>query len=147
MYALVANEGSQNHSRVPASHGRPDQHQYSEVVVDVVPAWDRHRLDVTKRSSHFRAQKRRAAIMLVRLSDTQQVNTDHVVNVATPDSSELDKVTISLSNGRQIITDANGAEALEMAMNGTPCPTDPQDGPTAFTSPQADVYPDDDGGV
>lgn len=79
--------------------------------------------------------------MLVRLSDTQEVNTDHVVNVATPNANQPDEVTISLSNGRQIKTDADGAESLRRAMNawapytppGDPVATSPdqtQGGPT-----------------
>ncbi len=65
--------------------------------------------------------------MLVTVNDNQagnavlqEVNTDHVVNIATPNMNNPDMVTISLSNGRQITTNAAGADALREAMCSYP---------------------------
>lgn len=54
--------------------------------------------------------------MLVRVSDNQLVNTDHVVNIAQPNANQPDAFTISLSNARQVNTDAEGLRLLEEAM-------------------------------
>ena len=57
--------------------------------------------------------------MLVRVSNNQQVNTDHIVNVAQPNANQPDHFTISLSNARQVTTDQAGVDRIEAAMGGT----------------------------
>ena len=57
--------------------------------------------------------------MLVRVSNNQQVNTDHIVNIAQPNANQPNEYTISLSNARQITTDQDGVDRIEAAMGGT----------------------------